>query len=464
MTPTLDALAQESAVFSDAIVTGAPTYFSFPGIFASRHALTLGRDLLGIAPGEVTLPVVMRDAGYRTAGFTAGNPYLTDRYGYDQGFGEFHDFMDAPAQIAATAADEPGSQFNRLLAKMSRATTVTAAAYDELYFWYCQWRSANDKSLDELRRYPAADVIVRKASTWLNEVKSDRFFLWIHLMDPHHPYYPPQEALRSVGASEIDGRRARFLNSFWNRGDIGARRLQSFREEIISLYDAGVYWADRQIGSLVSTLKKLGLWDETILVATADHGEEFLEHGARYHSPENLPEQLLRVPLLIRAPGQMPQRIAETFSLLHLAPTLLQGLGLKSPSNFQGHACWQAVRDGTYVAETAISECLDSCNNPLHIEDRMLPRLLAVRDGKLKLVIRFANKTEQLYDLSTDPNERMPLPADAMPEQRRRLWKTAAAHLTKAEQSRNLEFSVRARVRELQYSNFGGKELTLSQA
>src|SRR5579871_5745564 len=73
VTPTLDMLAQESTVFSDAIVTGAPTYFSFPGIFASRHALTLGRDLLGIAPGEITLPVVLRECGYQTAAFVAAN-------------------------------------------------------------------------------------------------------------------------------------------------------------------------------------------------------------------------------------------------------------------------------------------------------------------------------------------------------------------------------------------------------
>src|SRR5919201_4198977 len=75
-TPFLDSLASESVVFSNAIAAGVPTYYSFPAIMASRHPLSLGRDVVGLAPGETTLGSALRDVGYATAGFVAGNPYL----------------------------------------------------------------------------------------------------------------------------------------------------------------------------------------------------------------------------------------------------------------------------------------------------------------------------------------------------------------------------------------------------
>src|SRR5215813_13082416 len=83
-TPFLDSLAKESFVLPAAIVAGAPTYYSFPAIFASRHPLALGRDLLGIAAGESSLATTLRQAGYATAAFSAGNPYISARFGYEQ--------------------------------------------------------------------------------------------------------------------------------------------------------------------------------------------------------------------------------------------------------------------------------------------------------------------------------------------------------------------------------------------
>src|SRR5579864_1177945 len=95
VTPFLDSLAGSSFVFSNAIAAGAPTYFSFPAIIASRYPLALGRDVLGIAPGEPTIATALRDVGYSTAAFLAGNPYLNARFGYQQGFDTFRDFLDA---------------------------------------------------------------------------------------------------------------------------------------------------------------------------------------------------------------------------------------------------------------------------------------------------------------------------------------------------------------------------------
>src|SRR5258708_3850463 len=93
-TPFLDSLAGESFVFRNAIATGSPTYYSLPALLASRYPLALGRDLLGLAPGERTITTVLKECGFQTAAFVAANPYISTRFGYHQGFDVFRDFLD----------------------------------------------------------------------------------------------------------------------------------------------------------------------------------------------------------------------------------------------------------------------------------------------------------------------------------------------------------------------------------
>ena len=329
-----------------------------------------------------------------------------------------------------------------------------AGAYEELYFWYCQWRSAQQHvPMDILRRYPAANVIVDQAESWLSGVGEQPFFLWLHLMDPHHPYYPPEEALAALGVHNITARRARFLNSFWNRGDIGPQRLKRHREEILSLYDAGVYWVDKQLSRLVKALQNSQLWDETVFVVTADHGEAFLEHGDRYHSPTSLPEHLIRVPLLLRAPGLSGRRsLQKPFSLIHLAPTLLDAVGVSTPNSFQGRSAWEQISAGELQGEPAITECIDGCNNPAQTVDRVRPRLMAVRDNELKLVVNFRENRDYLYDLKSDPGERVPLSPGQRTRERANLLQIARRHLLRKGDRQRTDLRLRARLRELRQS------------
>ena len=458
VTPFLDSLAKNSIVFSDAVVAGAPTYFSFPAIMASRYPLGLGREVLGIAPDEPTIATALQRSGYVTAAFLAGNPYLSPRFGYDQGFDKFHDFLDSSLSGVSTIPSPLGnsrfSRWNRDLEAITARSRLTAAAYHEFYFRYCQWRSASeDLSLDQLRRYPAADVLIDRACSWLKGLHDQPFFLWIHLMDPHHPYYPPQEALSSIGMSNMSARRARFLNSFWNRGDVGPGRLRRHKAEILSLYDAGVYWVDKQLSRLVDVLHQMQRWDETVFVVTADHGEEFLEHGERYHSPTNLPEQLIHVPLLVHSSEVDGMMISNgLFSLIHLAPTLLGALGIDVPNTFQGTDFWEQVRAGTLSNEPAVAECVDGCNNPLEVNDRIRPRILAVRDLDYKLVIRFSEQKDCLYDLKNDPAECSPVPSEVLTAERLRLLKVAGKHLKTTITGRNLDLVSRSRLRDLRHA------------
>jgi len=456
-TPFLDSLAAEGLIFSNAIVAGAPTYFSFPAVMASRYPLSLGRDVVGLAPGEPTIATALNDAGHATAAFLAANPYLSPRFGYDAGFSVFKDFLDSESAPVTEISDRgrdatPLNRWNRRLAKVSHALGPVGMLYDELYFQYCQrLASAPALSLDQLRRFPAADVMVDHARDWLTGIRGQPFFLWLHLMDPHSPYYPRREALEMMGQHSPGAPRARYLNSYWNRGDLGASRLQRHRKDVMALYDAGIRWVDAQVARLVETLRGLGVWENCVMALTADHGEEFLDHGGRYHPPSRVSEELVRVPLLLRAPGLTPGTVAAPFSLLHLAPTLLELVEVPVPGSFRGRSQAAPLAAGQSGENDAVVECISGCKNPFVVEDRLQARVLAVRESRFKLVLDFNSPTkqEQLYDLDSDPGELRPLLPGAEKLVRRRLLDRARQHISDSVQSRDAGYRLSARLRDL---------------
>jgi arylsulfatase A-like enzyme len=336
------------------------------------------------------------------------------------------------------------------LAKASHALGPVGSFYDELYFQYCQHLGSQSvSSFDKLRRFPSADVIVDQARDWLSGTAGQPFFLWLHLMDPHSPYYPKQETLELIGSS-IDASRARYLNSYWNRSDIGASRLEKHREDIVALYDAGIRWVDTQVSRLVETLRELGLWQDCVMALTADHGEEFLDHGGRYHPPSRVAEELVRVPLLLHGPG-LPQamKVAEPFSLMHLAPTLLDLVDVPIPGSFRGRSHAGLLKNGGAWESDAIIECVAGCTNPFVAENRLQGRVLAVREARYKLVLDFNSSAEKLFDLETDPSELRPLPQDVKKPARRRLLERARQHLSDSLRSRDEDHRMAARLRDL---------------
>jgi arylsulfatase A-like enzyme len=461
-TPFLDSLSRESLVFSNAIVAGAPTYFSFPAVMASRYPLGLGRDVVGPAPGEPTIASTLNEAGHATAAFLAANPYLSSRFGYDAGFNIFKDFLDSETDplVGVSGGDNNArvrSRWNQRLAKASHALGPVGSLYDELYFQYCQRLGSSPAlSLDQLRRFPAADVIVDHARDWLTGIAGQPFFLWLHLMDPHSPYYPRQEALELMGENSLDASRARYLNSYWNRGDLGVGRLRRRREEVVALYDAGIRWADAQVSRLVDTLRDLGLWENCVMALTADHGEEFLDHGGRYHPPSNVAEELVRVPLLLRAPGlAQAGTVAAPFSLMHLAPTLLDLAEVPVPGSFQGRSHAELLRMGRSWESDAVVECVAGCTNPFVKENRLQSRVLAIREARYKMVFDFNSATERLFDLDADPGELQPLPLHAEKRVRKRLLDRARQHLSDSLCSRDGDYRLAARLRDLRLEGSG---------
>jgi len=455
-TPFLDSLASRSFVFRNAIAAGVPTYYSLPGILASRFPLSMGRDVLGLAPDEPTIASELREHGFTTGAFLAANPYLSPRFGYDLGFDVFRDFLESGlVEFASEQGAQPESRLrgraNRLFSQACHKVAPLGAAYDELYFRYCRKLDAPvDAAMDSLRRFPAADVMVDYAIPWLSESAGVPFFLWLHLMDPHSPYFPKQEALELMGGGRLKGNRARYANSYWNRQELNAERLNNKREDVIALYDAGIRWADTQIHRLTEKLVELNLWDKCALAVTADHGEEFLEHGGRFHTPMKLTQELTRVPLLLRVPEySQGGQFESPLSLIDLAPTLLDIMGISQPAEFRGCSCWNQIQKNERWDRAAVTECIKGCTNPFYPDGRMGSRILAIMKGQNKLVVDFASGSEQLFDLASDPQEVRPLPLDSARGVRKELLQRAKKHLAESRKALDFDRRLGARLRDL---------------
>ena len=135
--------------------------------------------------------------------------------------------------------------------------------------------------------------------------------------------------------------------------------------------------------------------------------------------------------------------------MLHLAPTLLDAAQVPIPPAFQGRSHWHSIRDGGSYDEVAISECVDGCTNPFRYENRLGSRVLAVREARFKLIVRFHPLAEHLYDLDADPREQNPLPAIAENAVRRRLLEVAREHLRRSVAERDPVARLQVRVRDL---------------
>ena len=122
----------------------------------------------------------------------------------------------------------------------------------------------------------------------------------------------------------------------------------------------------------------------------------------------------------------------------------------RPPPGFQGVSHWSEFQSGREFDGLAISECVAGCANPFHPDQRIGPRVLAVRDSRFKLMLFFDPPADQLYDLESDPGEKSPLPANTEKPVRRRLLNAAREHLSRSISNRDARSRVQARLRELQ--------------
>jgi arylsulfatase A-like enzyme len=227
----------------------------------------------------------------------------------------------------------------------------------------------------------AADI-TRQVVPWLKQNGDRPFFLYLHSLDLHAEYR----------------RRPPFAQRFVSRERTGDAHQ-------LDLYDNELASNDREIGHLLEALKREGLYDRTIVAITADHGEEFGEHGFTRHG-HTLFDSLLQVPLVVKLPAsaRRGQRIAALAASIDIAPTLLDFAGLPAPQGFQGASLRPAVEGR---AEPA---------HPVVFAEQLSPKevLYAGTDGRFKYIYQLIpSPKEMLFDLASDPGETRDLLASA---------------------------------------------------
>jgi arylsulfatase A-like enzyme len=224
------------------------------------------------------------------------------------------------------------------------------------------------------------------------------FFFFFHYMSVHDPYAPEERFNRFVGTYEqpirITGER---LLKLWRAMDRGEAELNEDEVRYLNdLYAGGVLSIDARIGEILDLLEREGLHDDTIVIVTADHGEEFMEHGSIVHT-KTLYDELLHVPLILRGPG-VPRgvRVRSIASLIDIAPTVLALVGLRPPSGIDGidlATLWSDDSDPERLLEIETS-WVDGTG-----------ALWGIRTPTHKLIVDLETGEKEYYDLVRDPGE-----------------------------------------------------------
>ncbi|HSP56363.1 MAG TPA: sulfatase, partial [Dehalococcoidia bacterium] len=219
--------------------------------------------------------------------------YLGRQYGFDRGFDEYDD------------------------------NSIPAAT------WY-----------DALRDEPAP-VVTKLAVEWLRRNKASRFFLFLHFWDVHYDYVPPPP-YDTMFDPEYQGT-VTGVNFYHNRA-INQRMPARDLQHVIALYDGEVRWVDDHIGEILRTVEELGLADSTAIIVTADHGDEFFEHGQKGHH-KTLYREVLQVPLIMRIPGMAAGQVVDSpVSLVDVMPTVLDLAGASQLPTMDGVSLAPLIR------------------------------------------------------------------------------------------------------------------------
>ncbi len=254
-----------------------------------------------------------------------------------------------------------------------------------------------------------AHAITSEALRFLSAAGRCRTALYLHYLEPHTPYRPPARYARKfvdLAKPTTLGLTFDDVTAAW-QGRYGAVD----RQRIVDLYDGTIAFVDRQLGRLFRGLARRGRLDDTIVIVTADHGEEFWEHGQFFHG-QSLFDELLHVPLIIRLPRAGRAHIVDdVVSTVDIVPTILDAAGFP-PATTDGLSLVPAIRRATGHDDTRVVFATVSDAEP------RTPFRHAVRSGRTKLIRHIHDGALATYDLASDPAERQP---DATPPDAREL-------------------------------------------
>jgi arylsulfatase A-like enzyme len=357
-TPEIDRFAAEAERFANTYSQSTWTRPSIATIltslYPSGHGLMHKLDAL---PDRVTtLAEALRADGYWTAGFVS-NINVAPVFNFQQGFEEY-------TYLAPDFYFWASDSATRLAVYKGLRVVRERFFADRIYFNHY---------------YQDAAVVDAAVTHWLEQRPPSPFFLLIHYMDPHDPYF--EQPYNGHGVARV------------NDPDPAPAR----RDELHRLYGEDVTYLDGYFGTLVAQLKTRGLYDNSVIALAADHGEEFQEHGGWWHGTTLYQEQM-HVPLIIKRAreahgGAVETHIART---LDIAPTLMVAAGLAPPREFVGRDLFGSVApDG----------------EPLFAEEDLEGNVLsALRIGPWKLITANPGnprglQTVELYNLDQDSQE-----------------------------------------------------------
>ena len=323
--PVIDGLAADGTVFDRAFATGNWTPFSFPSILASEPVFARTGDI-GVDE-SVTLAEALSDAGIATGGFNAANGFLTDHWGYPDGFDEFEPFVTSVGS----------SVYSRYLAAHPTVEAWIQLATSPVRRLGSKLRGESDDRpfLDASRMFDVEDA----ATEFVGDA-DEPFFLWVHYMDTHTPYVPAPRYIREVSDGIVGTHQMLHAHARTSLGlEVGERTLRELR----TLYQATVRQVDASVGRLLDSLDAAGVRDDTAVLLAGDHGEEFQEHGHLAHYPK-LYDELIRVPLVADVPGLDGGRVDGHVGLDAIPPTVADLLGVDPAPEWHGESLVPALR------------------------------------------------------------------------------------------------------------------------
>jgi arylsulfatase A-like enzyme len=334
--PTLNELAASGVSFSRAYANGYSTPISFPTLLTGTYANHHGGPAY-MADERPFLASKLAAAGYETAAFQT-NPHLRVEKNYDVGFGTFNDFDDEAGGLSrlrylVTQNLDSDSRLYALLKRLYHLFRTTSGSAD-----YAEAPTLNDRALDWLD------------GEWNRE---SPFFLWIHYMDVHYPFYPPEEFRQQVTDRTVPNGRAISLNGKMHED--GAELTAEEVADLRALYRGEVRYTDHHIGELLAGLRERDCFDDTLFLVTSDHGELFGEHGLFGHPPSGY-EESYHVPLVARGPTLPEGRTVDApATLLDVPPTVTEVLDIDGDPRWDGESLVPATRgEGTAEDGTAV--------------------------------------------------------------------------------------------------------------
>ena len=355
-TPAIDQFASDGAVFELAQAPENWTKPSVASILTGLHPQTHQQKT-----GDAALPSSaellsehLQGEGFATGGFIA-NGYVSDRFGFDQGWDDYTNYI------------------------REEKSTEAKDVFDD-------------------------------AGNWIEAHKAGRFFAYIQTIDPHVPYDPPGKYLQMYDPSEYAGQiRPRMTGELLEKAKRNPPQVvfdASDKRRLEALHDGEITKHDHFFGAFLERLSELGLADDTLIVVTSDHGEEFDDHGSWGHG-HSVYQELLHVPLMFRLPNRVPAgtKVGEAVSTLDISATVTDLLGVPAMAHNEGHALvGLMLGEAPSQPAVAFSDFQD---------DRRV-----ITTGRWKLILR-GNLTSTMFDLVADPMEKNQLDASAFPIGRR---------------------------------------------